>query len=107
MESEEKQIAKIENFILADVYKKDKVSIKTLRHELAGFRSPRNPNGYQKMTREEVDSIIFRLYRKGLVRRQRRFLWIPISSKTLMKLSELGLIDARPISLVKMKMEVR
>ena len=106
-ESEEKQIAKIENFILADVYKNDRVSIKTLRHDLSGFRSPRNPDGDQKITREEIDSIIFRLYRKGLVRRQRRFIWIPTNSKTLMKLSELGLIDARPISLVKMKMEVR
>ena len=91
METKEKQIAKIENFILADVYKKDRISIKTLRHELADFRSPRNPNGYQKMTREEINSIISRLYKKGLLRKQqRRFVWIPISSKTLMKLSELG-----------------
>ena len=52
---------------------------------------PRNPNGYQKMTREEINSIISRLYKKGLLRKQqRRFVWIPISSKTLMKLSELG-----------------
>ena len=100
-ENEEKQIAKIEDFIIADVYKKDKVSIKTLRHDLSGFRSPRNPDGDQKITREEIDSIIFRLYRKGLVRRQRRFIWIPTNSKTLMKLSELGLIDARPVSLMK------
>ena len=38
-----------------------------------------------------------------MVRRQRRFIWIPISSKTLMKLSELGLIEARPINLMKME----
>jgi hypothetical protein len=101
MESEEKQIAKIENFIIADVYTNDRVSIKTLRHELSGFRSPRNPNRNQKITREEIDSIILRLYRKGLVRRQRRFLWIPTNSKTLEKLNELGLLDARPINLVK------
>ncbi len=104
IESEEKQIAKIENFIFVDVYKKDKVSIKTLRHDLSGFRSPRNPHGNQKMTREEINSIISRLYKKGLLRKQqRRFVWIPVNSKTLEKLSELGLIEARPINLMKME----
>ena len=106
-ESEEKQIAKIENFIIADVYTNDRISIKTLRHDLSGFRSPRNSNGYQKITREEIDSIILRLYRQGLVRRQRRFLWIPTNSKTLGKLNELGLIEARPINLMRMEAEVK
>ena len=101
METEENQIAKIENFIITEVYMNDKVSMKTLRHELSGFRSPRNPHGNQKITREEVDSIILRLYKKGLVRKQRRFLWIPVSSKTLRKLSELGLIDTKPMNLLK------
>ena len=101
METEENQIAKIENFIITEVYMNDKVSMKTLRHELSGFRSPRNPHGNQKITREEVDSIILRLYKKGLIRKQRRFVWIPVRSKTLRKLSELGLIDTKPMNLLK------
>ena len=98
-ETEEMQIARIENFILADVYKKDKVSIKTLRYDLLGFRSPRDPNGNQKLTREEIDSIVPQLYKKGLLRKQQGFVWIPFNSKTFEKLSELGVLEKLPRSM--------
>ncbi len=99
IESEEKQIAKIENFIIVDVFRKDKVAIKTLRHDLSGFRSPRDPNGNQKLTREEIDSIVLRLYKKGLLRKQQGSIWIPFNSKTFEKLNELGVLEKLPRSM--------
>ncbi len=98
-ETEEMQIAKIENFILADVYRKDRVSIKTLRYDLLGFRSPRDPNGNQKLTREEIDSIVLRLYKKGLLRKQQGSIWIPFNSKTFEKINELGVLEKLPRSM--------
>ena len=101
IESEEKQIAKIEDFILETVFSAGRLDYHVLREKLSAFPNPRNPS--HKLTKEDSMWLIGRLIREGLVRKQRRFLWIPISSKTLMKLSELGLIEARPINLMKME----
>ena len=99
METKEMQIAKIEDFILETVFSAGRLDYHVLREKLSGFPNPRNPG--HKLTKEDSMWLIGRLTRKELLKKQRRFLWIPISSKTLEKLSELGLIDARPVSLVK------
>ena len=104
VESEEKQIAKIEDSILETVFSAGRLDYHVLREKLSGFRNPKYPS--HKLTKEDSMWLIGRLIRKGLLKKQRRFLWIPVNSKTLTKLKDLGLIDARPVSLVKMKMEV-
>jgi hypothetical protein len=99
MENEEKQIAKIENFILETVFSAGRLDYHVLREKLSGFRNPKYPS--HRLTKEDSMWLIGRLIRKGLLKKQRRFLWIPVNSKTLTKLKDLGLIDARPISLMK------
>jgi len=91
MEVETAQIEKIEKVILEKVLERGRVPIKDLRHELSGFRSLKDPNGIKKITKEEIDWIIGRLYRQNLIRKQRRWLWIPMSIQTLSKIKKIGL----------------
>ena len=99
VESEEKQITRIEDSILETVFSAGRLDYHVLREKLSGFRNPKDPS--HKLTKEDSMWLIGRLIRKRLLKKQRRFLWIPVNSKTLTKLKDLGLIDARPISLVK------
>lgn len=91
METENAQIEKIEKVILEKVLEKGRFPLKDLRHELSGFRSPKDPNGIKKITKEEIDWIIGRLYRQNLIRQQRRWLWIPMSMQTILKIERIGL----------------
>jgi predicted transcriptional regulator len=103
-ESEEKQIAKIEDSILETVFSAGRLDVHALREKLSGFSNPRKA-GRHKLTKEDVMWLIGRLTREGLLKKQRRFLWIPVNSRTIVKLGELGLIDTRPVSLAKMEMD--
>ena len=103
-ESEEKQIAKIEDSILETVFSAGRLDVHVLREKLSGFSNPRKA-GRHKLTKEDVMWLIGRLIRKGWLKKQRRFLWIPVNSRTIVKLGELGLIDTRPVSLAKMEMD--
>ena len=99
VESEEKQITRIEDSILETVFSAGRLDYHVLREKLSGFRNPKYPS--HKLTKEDSMWLIGRLIRKRLLKKQRRFLWIPVNSKTLGKLVELGLIDARPLNLLK------
>ena len=99
VESEEKQITRIEDSILETVFSAGRLDYHVLREKLSGFRNPKDPS--HKLTKEDSMWLIGRLIRKRLLKKQRRFLWIPVNSKTLGKLSELGLIDTKPTNLLK------
>ena len=99
------QIQRIEESLIKEVFLRSKMSVKEARHIIAGFRSPRDMT--RKVSKEEFEWITRRMERSNLLKVTKGYFFIPLSNASMATLIALKLLDARPISLVKMKMEVR
>jgi hypothetical protein len=96
----EEQVKRIEDTIIQAVFRREGITAKELRHHLSGFRSSEDSG--HKVKRQEIDSILNRMVDERLLKWHVGCLFIPMNPYSLMRLAQIGLVQADQTNVIGM-----